>query len=67
MQTANRIIIGTAVTFDTDEGPQRGTVHGFKPDLSNGQKYALVKVPGTMNGALWPMPVDQLERATTRA
>jgi len=67
MQTANRIAIGTTVTFDSDEGPQRGTVHALKPDLGNGQKYALVKVPGTLNGEPWAMPIDQLQRATTRA
>jgi hypothetical protein len=67
MNHAAEITVGMAVEFDTDEGPQRGTVCGFKPDVTNGRKFALVKVPGAMGGEPWAMPVSQLARATAHA
>ena len=61
------IAIGSPVSFDTDHGPQRGQVLSFKTDVSNGCRVALVKVPGTLNGEPWTLPVAQLQRATAAA
>ncbi|KQW97115.1 hypothetical protein ASC94_09995 [Massilia sp. Root418] len=63
MDQTKDITIGTPVSFDTDHGPQRGQVLSFKTDLSNGCRVALVKVPGTLNGEPWAMPVAQLQHA----
>lgn len=57
------ITIGTPVQFDSDEGPQRGRIAELKSDLSNGQRIALVDVPGTMNGRPWEIPVNDLKQA----
>ena len=54
---------GTPVTFESDAGPQRGTVAAIKTDLSNGAKIATIRVPGTLDGAPWTMPVAELEAA----
>ncbi len=67
MSQQTTITVGTDVTFDSDDGPQRGTVCGFKPDVTNGRQFALVKVAGTMGGEPWQLPVNQLERAPARA
>lgn len=56
---AQPIAPGMCVTFDS-EGPQSGIVTGIVSDLSNGQRIALIHVPGTQGGAPWHMPVDQL-------
>lgn len=56
------ITIGMPVVFDSD-GPQSGTVADIKIDVGNGQRIALVNVPGTLDGAPWQMPLDQLQRA----
>ncbi len=61
------IEIGTPVEFDSDHGPQAGVVEELKADLGNGQRIAMVRVAGTLNGAPWSMPLDQLQRATARA
>lgn len=53
---------GAHVTFDTEHGPQRGTVTEIRADLGNGQRIALVQVPGTQGGAPWCLPVEQLHR-----
>lgn len=60
------ITIGTAVLFDSD-GPQAGTVEDIKLDVGNGQRIALVNVPGTLDGTPWHMPIDQLQRAPAEA
>jgi RNase H-fold protein (predicted Holliday junction resolvase) len=67
MKSSTDIVIGTPVSFDSDHGPQRGTVHSFKSDLSNGRRVAMVKVQGTLNGEPWAMPVEQLQCATATA
>lgn len=67
MKSPTDITVGTPVTFDSEDGPQRGTVRGFKPDVTNGQRFALVKVPGTLGGEPWQLPINQLERAPARA
>ena len=56
------IAIGQNVEFDTEHGPQAGIVEQIKPDVGNGQRIALVRVAGTLDGAPWQMPVEQLQR-----
>lgn len=51
---------GAHVTFDSEHGPQRGTVAEIRADLGNGQRIALISVPGTLDGAPWCLPVEQL-------
>lgn len=52
---------GDRVRFESEDGPQRGRVADIKPDLGNGQRIALVDVPGTMNGKPWQVPVNDLQ------
>ena len=54
---------GTAVKFDSDDGPQTGTVHEIKTDSGNGAKVALVRVAGTLAGTPWRIPVNELKHA----
>jgi hypothetical protein len=51
---------GSPVTFESDAGPQRGTVAEIKTDLTNGAKIASVQVTGTLGDAPWTMPVNEL-------
>ncbi|HEY0843783.1 MAG TPA: hypothetical protein VGE12_00340 [Noviherbaspirillum sp.] len=57
----NNITIGTKVHFDSDNGPQRGRIVDFMCDVGNGQRIALVDVPGTLNGMPWAIPVNDLK------
>lgn len=59
----NTIGPGTAVKFDSDDGPQTGTVHEIKTDIGNGAKVALVRVAGTLGGQPWRVPVNELTHA----
>ena len=61
----NRKIIGpgSPVKFDSEAGPQQGTVAELKTDISNGAKIALVRVTGTLDGAPWRVPVNELHHA----
>lgn len=59
----NTIGPGSAVKFDSDAGPQTGTVHEIKTDITNGAKVALVRVAGTLGGAPWRVPVNELTHA----
>jgi len=54
---------GSAVKFDSENGPQTGTVHEIKTDISNGAKVALVRVAGTLGGQPWRIPVNELQHA----
>lgn len=56
------ITAGARVAFDTEHGPQKGTVAEIKPDLGNGQRIAIVCVNGTQGGAPWHIPVNELQR-----
>jgi hypothetical protein len=62
-----RIAVGAAVNFDSDEGPQDGVVECIKPDVGNGQRIAMVRVAGTLDGMPWQVPVEQLQAASARA
>ncbi|WP_027864279.1 hypothetical protein [Massilia alkalitolerans] len=59
----NNIGPGSAVKFDSEAGPQTGTVHEIKTDISNGAKVALVRVAGTLGGQPWRVPVNELQHA----
>jgi len=54
---------GSPVTFESDAGPQRGTVADIKTDLTNGAKVASVRVPGTLGDTPWTMPMHELRHA----
>lgn len=54
------ISLGSRVTFETDSGPQDGTVCTLTTDISNGCRVASVCVPGALNDAPWSIPVSQL-------
>lgn len=61
------ITVGASVEFDTEDGPQAGVVEQFKSDVGNGQRIAVVRVAGTLGGAPWHMPVEQLQRVKAAA
>ena len=61
------IASGSLVAFDSDEGPQDGVVECIKPDVGNGQRIAMVRVAGTLDGMPWQVPVEQLQAAGARA
>jgi hypothetical protein len=52
---------GSLVTFDSEAGPQQGTVAELMTDISNGSKVAIVRVIGTLDGAPWRVPVNELQ------
>lgn len=54
---------GSAVKFDSEAGPQTGTIHEIKTDIGNGAKVALVRVEGTLGGQPWRIPVNELQHA----
>lgn len=60
------IASGSRVAFDSEEGPQAGVVECIKPDLGNGQRIALVRVPGTLDGMPWQVPFEQLQAVGAR-
>lgn len=62
-QNQNTITPGASVKFDSETGPQTGTVQEIKTDLTNGAKVALVRVPGTMDNTPWQIPVNELSHA----
>jgi len=51
------ITVGTAVQFESDNGPTRGTV----ADLQSG--IASIYVKGTLNERTWAVPVVELKPA----
>ncbi len=54
---------GASVSFDSADGPQRGTVRALAIDISNGRKVAAIEVPGTLDGTPWVMPIAELSLA----
>jgi len=56
----NTICPGTTVAFDSDAGPQTGTVHEIEAGISNGSKIAVIRVAGTLDGAPWRVLVSEL-------
>jgi hypothetical protein len=65
MQT--QIIAGTRVEFDSEHGPQKGTVIGVQKDISNGQAYAVVEVDHVLNGCTWQVPLNNLQHEAVSA
>jgi len=59
----NSIGPGSPVKFDSDAGPQRGTVAEILTDIGNGARIAFVRVDGTLDGAPWRVPVNDLQHA----
>lgn len=59
----NEIGPGSAVNFDSEDGPQTGIVHEIKTNIGNGAKVALVRVEGTLDGQPWHVPVNDLTHA----
>lgn len=62
-----QISIGAKVAFDSEEGPQTGVVADIKPHIGNGQSIALVRVTGTLCGAPWQIPVNELQQMKAAA
>jgi hypothetical protein len=52
---------GSPVTFDSEAGPQSGTVVELKTDIGNNARIAFVRVNGTLDGAPWRIPVNELQ------
>lgn len=59
----NPIGPGSPVKFDSEAGPQQGTVAEIMTDIGNGAKVAVVRVTGTLDGAPWRVPVNELQHA----
>lgn len=59
----NTIGPGSPVKFDSEAGPQQGTVAEIMTDIGNGAKVAFVRVTGTLDGAPWRVPVNELQHA----
>lgn len=55
------ISTGTPVTFDSEHGPQRGTVSGIKRDVTNAQQWAVVEIDHDLPGILMNVPLDKLQ------
>jgi len=54
---------GSLVKFDSEVGPQQGTVAEILTDIGNGARIAFVRVTGTLDGAPWRVPVNDLQHA----
>jgi hypothetical protein len=52
---------GSTVKFDSEAGPQQGTVAEILTDIGNGARVAFVRVDGTLDGAPWRVPVNELQ------
>jgi hypothetical protein len=54
---------GDRVAFDDAEhGPQTGRLIGFVPDISNGNRAAVVEVDHALSGMTWMVELHKLER-----
>lgn len=56
-----QIIKGARVEFDSEHGPQKGTVIDVKRDISNGQPFAAVEVDHALPGCVWQVPLNDLQ------
>ncbi|TWI65189.1 hypothetical protein IP91_02596 [Pseudoduganella lurida] len=54
---------GAVVDFDTQEGPQRGTVTNLFEDITHQRTLAEIRVPNTLNGMPWLMKLTDLRLA----
>ncbi len=54
---------GSRVEFDSEHGPQKGTVLGVTCDVGNGEPFAVIEIDHAMAGMLWKVPLQQLQPA----
>jgi hypothetical protein len=52
---------GMRVEFDSEHGPQKGTVVGELKDINNGEKYAVVAIDHALSGCVWQVPASNLQ------
>lgn len=62
-----QITAGTRVEFDSDYGPQKGTVIGVQRDVANGEPYAVVEVDHALSGCTWQKPLKDLQAEAVAA
>ncbi len=58
----DEITKGISVAFESNEGPQSGTVVGVIKDLSNGQGFAVVEIDHVLPGCVYQVPLHDLRR-----
>lgn len=61
------VVIGDTVQFDSEHGPQVGTIADIKSDVSSGCRVAAVQVADTLDGQPWHVPVVQLQHVAVEA
>lgn len=52
---------GARVQFDSEYGPQVGTVLGVTRDVGNGEPFAVIEIDHAMAGMLWKVPLHKLQ------
>jgi hypothetical protein len=57
---------GSRVKFDSDHGPQKGTVIGITRDIANGESFALIEVDHVLPGCTWHVPLTKLAPEAAR-
>lgn len=57
---------GSRVEFDSEFGPQVGTVLDVTRDVGNGEPFAVVELDHAMAGMLWKVPLHQLQPTAAR-
>ncbi len=57
---------GSRVEFDSDYGPQTGTVFGVMRDVGNGEPFAMVEIDHAMDGMYWKVPLHKLQAQPAR-
>lgn len=60
-----KIIVGSRVAFDSDQGIQSGTVTALMADLGNGQRHAIIAIDHQHGGIVTTMPVAALQTSHT--
>lgn len=63
----HEITAGMRVEFDSEHGPQKGTVVGIQKDITNGQGHAVVEVDHALAGCTWVVPLPDLQPAAVAA
>ncbi len=58
---------GARVEFDSEFGPQTGTVLTITRDVGNGQPFAVIEIDHGMAGMPWKVPLQQLQLQPARA
>lgn len=60
------ITAGSRVKFDSDHGPQKGTVIDVKRDIANGEGFAVIEVDHALAGCVWQVPLTKLAAEVAR-